>query len=258
MKTGMHSKYLTRDEVFGVLEDFIETACKDARGNRITMYATEDVARAWGALTNKQGGTEKNTNNEKLSMPPPMKIECMQKNNSTIRAASVDFITFLGKHFSTPPKEHIEPDISAAASLAGLMVFRHNFPGLGSHNEKTIIIYPIDPDLENMRNFINGISGSFGLDLSCGVTSIPKANKHHYFAPEITSKIEMDFLTICRKHNLQQEYYPFVTFHTCLSMIAAGKKMGILEEKIGISLMIYYFIAGARTMPYPLKDCSSG
>ncbi|ADN35735.1 hypothetical protein Mpet_0968 [Methanolacinia petrolearia DSM 11571] len=178
----------------------------------------------------------------------------IQKNYQVIDAASHDLLQFFGPKFTSLPKGHIETDISAAASLGGLMVLRHQFPGIGSWEERGTVAYQMDEELKDMRMFINGACGSLNLDPNQCSSAIPDANQPVYSVPEMTHKIEKDFLAICRDHDLEEDYYPFVALLTALKLVAAGKKMSLLDQKIGIALTIYYYIAGAKTIPYPQED----
>jgi hypothetical protein len=253
-KTESHPDRLTNDDISKILQDFIEIVIQESREGRMIIFTTEDVAKSYKSGPGGAVGAKINSDPEKLNIPPPLDPLDLQKNFPLINAACQEFISFLGTKSTTLLHDPREPYMAAAAGLAGLMIFRRRFSGLGSRDERKVIIYPIDSDIQNGKTFINGINGSMGLDLSSGVISMSGSKNSILGLPALTCRFEQDYLSICKKHTLEPVYYPFVGLMTALRFIAAGKKQGILDERTGISMIIFYFIAGARMMPFSSGD----
>lgn len=179
-----------------------------------------------------------------------MDISDVVKNLAVINEAASDMLDMFGPGFTNTPEGHIETDISAAASLAGLMILRSKVPAVGAMPPGSAILFPMDEEMDLIHNFMTGVSVSMELDPSGGWdTDIPDGNRPLFSIPDMTRKTEKDFLAICNGHNLQTEYFPFVAILGSLKIVSAGKQMGLLDENTGKSLAAYYLYAGARTVP---------
>jgi hypothetical protein len=181
-----------------------------------------------------------------------MDISDVAKHLPVISVASHEMLQMFGAKFTNTPKGHIETDISAAASLAGLLILRSKFPVLPSAKPGTLFLSPMEAEMNLIMNFVAGMCKAGGIDPSGGWdTIIPDANKPLYSIPDMTRKIEGDFLALCGKHNLEKEYYPFVAALGSLRLVSGGNRSHILDQNIGKALIWYHIYGGARTIPYP-------
>ena len=181
-----------------------------------------------------------------------MDISDVVKNLPVINEAASDMLDIFGPEFTNTPGGHIETDIAAAASLAGLMILRSRVPDMSAMPPGSAILFPMDEELDLIHNFMTGVCVSLDLEPSCGWdTEIPDENKPLFSIPDLTQKTEKDFLSLCREKNLPEEFFPFVAILGSLKIVSAGRQMGLLDQDMGKSLAAYYVYAGARTVPYP-------
>ena len=181
-----------------------------------------------------------------------MDISDLMKNQGVIAEASSEMMQLFGPKFTNTPKGHVETDISAAASLAGLLILRSRFPALPPMKPGTVFLSPMDEEMNMIHRFMAGVCGALNLDPKDGWnTTIPKENMPLYSIPEMTRKIERDSLAICGRHNLQKELFPYPAVLTSMRLVSAGNRMHILDQNIGKALVAYHVYPGARTIPYP-------
>jgi len=75
-----------------------------------------------------------------------MNLSDIQKNYPAIRAAADDVLTLFGPRFTNTTDSHVETDISAAASLAGLMILRCKGFDLKKIEPGTVILSVLDTE----------------------------------------------------------------------------------------------------------------
>jgi hypothetical protein len=177
----------------------------------------------------------------------------IQKNYPLIRAAANDVLSLLGPGFTNKPEGHVETDISAAASLAGLSILRGKGLDLTAFRPGSMLLTELDTEMNDIWNFMMTAAGNMGLDPSGGWDSeIPEANKPLYSIPEMTHTTEKNFLAVCSKYPLKKEFYPYVAVLAALKLVYAANTMKILDQNIGKALTGYHVVAGAKTVPFPL------
>jgi hypothetical protein len=183
-----------------------------------------------------------------------MDFSVIRENYPLISAAANDVLGLFGPEFTGRPEAHVETDISAAASLAGLMILRSKGFDLAQFKTGTVILSELDSEMNEIWNFMTAAAANMGLDSSGGWEMIvPKANKPLYGVAEMTHKTEKEFLAICGRHNIKKEFYPYVAVLAALKLVYAANKMNVLDQSIGKALTGYHVVAGAKTVPYPLE-----
>jgi hypothetical protein len=176
----------------------------------------------------------------------------IQKNYPAISAAANDVLRLLGPEFTNKPEGHVETDISAAASLAGLSMLRNKGFDLGKFKPGSPLFSDLDTEMNEIWDFMMAAAGNMGLDPSGGWDrEIPEANKPVYPIAEMTKKIEKEFIAVCDNHHLANGFFPYVAVLAALKLVYAANKMGILDQSIGKALTGYHVVAGAKTVPYP-------
>jgi hypothetical protein len=181
-----------------------------------------------------------------------MDLSEVQKNYPEISAAANDVLSLLGPGFTNRTEGHVETDISAAASLAGLLILKGKGFDLRQFKPGTMLLSELDHEMDEIWNFMMAAAGNMGLDPSDGWDrEIPEANKPIYSVPEMTHKTEKDFLALCSKHHLKKEFFPYVAVLAALKLVYAANKMHLLDQNIGKALTGYHVVAGAKTVPYP-------
>jgi hypothetical protein len=182
-----------------------------------------------------------------------MDLAEIQKNYPPISAAANDVLRLLGPGFTNKPGGHVETDISAAASLAGLSILRSKGFDLHQFKPGSVLLSDLDTEMNDLWNFMMAVAKNMGLDTSAGWDSeIPGANKPLFSIPEMTHTTEKDFLAICSKHDLNKEFFPYVAVLAALKLVYAANTMKILDQNIGKALTGYHVVAGAKTVPFPL------
>jgi hypothetical protein len=177
------------------------------------------------------------------------------KNYAVISAAANDVLGLLGPGFTNKPEGHVETDISAAASLAGLSILRNKGFDLTAFKPGSMVLTELDTEMNEIWNFMMAAARNMGLDPSGGWDSeIPESNKPLSSIPEMTHKTEKDFLIICGKHNLKKEFFPYVAALAAIKLVYAANKMRILDKDIGKALTGYHVVAGAKTVPFPSEQ----
>lgn len=167
--------------------------------------------------------------------------------------ASTDALSLFGPKFTNTPKGHIETDIAAAASLAGLIILRRKV-NLDKYAPGQVLLSDIHTEQDEISKFMTAAAMNFGLEHLTGWDKrFPECNKPLYSVQDMTQKIEEEFYLICEKHKIKKEHYPYVATLTAIRLVAAGNAMKILDQEIGKNLAAYHLIAGLRTAPYPFK-----
>jgi hypothetical protein len=183
-----------------------------------------------------------------------MDFSDIQKNYPAISAAANDVLGQLGLIFTNTSGGHVETDISAAASLAGLSILRNKGFDVREFTPGTMVLSELDTEMNEIWNFMMAAAQNMGLDPSGGWDGeIPEANKPLFSILEMTHKTERDFRAICGRHHLKSDFFPYVAVLAALKLVYAANTMKILDQNIGKALTGYHVVAGAKTVPYPLE-----
>jgi hypothetical protein len=175
----------------------------------------------------------------------------LMKNQGVIGAASNNMMDLFGPKFTNTPNGHIETDIAAAASLAGLLILRSKFPVLPDLKPGTVFLSPMDEEMNLIHMFMGGVCNALELEPNGGWnTEIPPANMPLWKIPDMTRKLEKDVLDICNRNKLQKDFFPYTAVLTAMRLVSAGNRVRILDQNIGKSLVAYHVYGGARTIPY--------
>lgn len=182
-----------------------------------------------------------------------MDLSDIEKNYPRIRAAANDVLRLFGPDFTDKPEGHVETDISAAASLAGLSLLRGKGFDLHQFKPGSVLLSELDTEMNDIWNFMMAAARNMGLDPSTGWDrEIPDVNKPVYSVAEMTHKTEKEFLAICRRHTLNKEFYPYVAVLAALKLVYAAHTLEVLDQNVGKALTGYHVVAGAKTVPFPL------
>jgi len=181
-----------------------------------------------------------------------MDLSDIRKDYPAISAAANDVLSLLGPGFTNRTEGHVETDIAAAASLAGVSILRSKGFDLREFKPGTVVLSELDTEMNEIWSFMMAAAQNMGLDPSSGWDrEIPEANKPIYSIPEMTRKTKKNFHAICGRHNLKKDFFPYVAVLAALKLVYAADKMKILDQNIGKALTGYHVVAGAKTVPYP-------
>jgi hypothetical protein len=182
-----------------------------------------------------------------------MNLTEIEENYPEISAAANDVLGLLGPGFTNTPEGHVETDISAAASLAGLSMLRNKGFDVRQFTPGTMVFSELDTEMNEIWNFMMAAAQNMGLDPSGGWDlEIPEANKPLYSVPEMTHTTEKGFLAICSRHHLKKDFFPYVAVLAALKLVYAANTMKILDQNLGKALTGHHVVAGAKTVPFPL------
>lgn len=176
----------------------------------------------------------------------------IQANYPTIDASAN---AFLGKL----PGTHIETDIAAAASVAGLMLLRAAGVDLSAFEPGGVVLVEWVNDAGiQLGNFMVQAAYNMGLDPQGGWSDpIPSQHQPRLPVVELTRQIEGPFYEACRAAGGRPELYPYAAALAAIKLAAAGAKLKLLEPNIGKGLAMYYLVAGSKTVPHPLPAAPS-
>jgi len=176
----------------------------------------------------------------------------IQENYAALDRAADDVLSLLSTEFMKPTGSHVETIISAAASLAGLSVLRSRSFDLIPYKPGMIVDYDPGREIEEIRTFMMAAAGKAGLDPSGGWgREIPEAHRPKFSVAEMTRDRERKFLAVCDRHKLGRVFYPYVAVLAALKFVHASDRVRLLDQNTGKALVLYYLLAGAKTVPYP-------
>jgi len=177
----------------------------------------------------------------------------IQKKYPEISAAANDLLGLLGPAFTNKSSGHVETDIAAAASLAGLSILRGKGFDLREFTPGSVLLSDLDTEMNAIWDFMMAAAGILGLDPREGWDrEIPPAHKPLYSVLEMTKKTEKGFLEVCRRHQLTTGYFPYVAVLAAIKLVYAANKMDLLDQNVGKALTGHHVVAAAKTVPYPV------
>ena len=181
-----------------------------------------------------------------------MDLSGIRQNLPAIEAAATEMLGLFGPHFTGTPDDHVETDIAGAASLAGLSMLRLKGFGLGSFQPGTAIFTDMDAEMDTIWQFMVQAARELGLDPSSGWDKeVPAEHNPLFSIPDMTRKTERDFVLVCTRHQLGNDFFPYVAVLAALKMVAAAHTHRQLDQDTGKALALYYVVAGAKTVPFP-------
>lgn len=179
-----------------------------------------------------------------------MDLSDIGKQYPVISAAANEMLGLFGPGFTRTEGGHVETDIAAAASLAGLSILRSKGFDLRAFNPGTVLLSELDTEMNEIWHFMTAVAADLGMDPGRGWDEeIPDEHKPLFSIPEMTQRTEKDFLAICSRHTVGKEFFPYVAVLASLKLVYAADKMGVLDQKIGKALAGYHVVAGAKTVP---------
>jgi hypothetical protein len=158
-----------------------------------------------------------------------------------------------GKYLYKLTCDNIVKDIILSAEIAGLKLLRANTTNDLSKIDPGIILLGAVPDdaYDLIYQFIYGWVISNGLNPKNLDKAKLSADLTRYL-PEV-SQFELPFDEICQENNIKVDYHPYVATSSALELVSAGKKMKLLDPKVGLAMMMYHINASSKTVPYPVN-----
>jgi len=137
-----------------------------------------------------------------------MDLSDIRKNYPAISAAANDVLSLLGPGFANRTQGHVETDIAAAASLAGVSMLRSKGFDLREFKPGTVVLTELDTEMNEIWSFMMAAAKNMGLDPSSGWDGeIPEANKPIYSILEMTRKTKKKFSCNMRQAQSEKRFF---------------------------------------------------
>jgi hypothetical protein len=181
-----------------------------------------------------------------------------EKYHAQIERAANQFLASFGPGLSKTANGHIVTDIAGAASTAGLMLLREVCPELDRFPAGSVVLGDFLDNLyaeqQQMQMFLKYLAKQMGLSESDGWNvEPPEVLAPMLETPELTRILEPALRIAGEDSDVPVEYLPHVAGVTTMKLVAAGQKIGLLDETLGKRLASYYLIAGSRTAPASIE-----
>jgi hypothetical protein len=182
----------------------------------------------------------------------------IKKRWPVILSVSHRLLDELGPKFTNTPGGHIQTDIAATGSLAGLMLLQETVPdselaklAQSAAGPGNVILSEVHEGQQDILRFMEGVAMGSGLDPRGGWGDrIPPKHKPLMECCELTRRLAPPFYAACQSGQLECGYYKFAAALTGLRLVDAGQHMAVLDPNIGKALLFYYVVAGSKTIPY--------
>jgi hypothetical protein len=179
----------------------------------------------------------------------------MEKNWPALQSVSSQLLSQFGGKFTETPNGHIQTDIAAAASLAGLMILQEIVPDLrgiiSQLKTGNAVISEVYESQDQVIRFMAGVGSGNGIASSGWLTSPPTGNAPLLAYEDMSLRLAPSFYEACELENLGKGYYKFAAALAAVRLIGAGRDLGILDTEIGVAIASYSLVAGSKTIPHP-------
>ncbi len=168
-------------------------------------------------------------------------LKSVQKDYPVINKTAGEFLYKLSGN-------NIKKDVILAAEMSGLKLLRAANVDVSKMTPGVILLGAIpDETYDLMQRFVFEWAMSNWINpLNLGKVKIPDDVTN--YLPEVV-QLETSFENICQQNAIKVEYYPFVAASSALKLVAAGKKMKLLDARIGLAMTMYHIISGSKTVP---------
>jgi hypothetical protein len=173
----------------------------------------------------------------------------MPSNHPAINKAAGDFLSKL-------PGTDLKKDLTLAAEMAGLMLYRASPANQMKIPPGTPVLGAIPDDAgAALVSFVLAIAPANGLtrkDIDMAV--LPAGNKE--YLPELT-QFEQPFYDACHANKIDRELFPFVAAAAAVKLILAGIQLKLLDPKLALATALFHIVAGSKTAPFPANSIPS-
>jgi hypothetical protein len=173
----------------------------------------------------------------------------------SLQTISSDLLQQLGPKFTSTNAGHIQTDIYAAGSLAGLMILQEvgvNLPEvIATAKPGNVVLADVYEGQNDIFRFLSGMFLGNGVLPKLKVDNkVIETNKPMFECEEMTKRLSSQFYESCERERIEHKYYKFAAALTGFKLVMAGKSMKILNTTIGQNLLLYSVVAGSKTIPY--------
>jgi hypothetical protein len=162
----------------------------------------------------------------------------------------------LGSNFTDTPHGHIQTDIAASSSLAGLILLQETVENLEESIQAmgpgNVLLSEVHEGQSLVFDFMAIFASSNGLDPNTGWgEEIPKEDQPLLSCEEMTNQLATPFYSFCAEVNLDRDYWKIAAGMIAMKIVLVGMNTGLLDPEIGKAIAGYYVVAGSKTIPYP-------
>jgi hypothetical protein len=172
-----------------------------------------------------------------------------------LEAVSGSTIHVLGPAFTETPAGHIQTDIAATSSMAGLILLQETVGNLEDIITKTgagnVVLSEIHDGQDTIFRFMYTFAVSNGLEgTGASWKDVPQEQYPLLSCEEMTRRLAPTFYELCEKQKLDREYWKLAAAMAAVRLIISGRKVGILDPNIGRAIAAFYVVAGSKTIPF--------
>jgi len=168
-------------------------------------------------------------------------------------SAANKLLNELGPKFTETQAGHIQTDIAAMGSLAGLMILQESVQDLRSvitvGKPGDAILSDVYEGQRDVYRFLTGMYVGNGI-LTKSDAAIQDCDKPLFTCEMMTKKLCSPFYEICFSEQIERTQFKFIAALVGFKLVIAGQKMNELNVRIGKGLLDFYIIAGSKTIPY--------
>jgi hypothetical protein len=174
----------------------------------------------------------------------------------SLNAVARGAVRFLGPAFTRVPGGHIQTDIAAASSVAGLMLLQEsvaNLEGLVAEiGPGNIMLSDLGGGQDTLFKFMVTYTVSNGIDAQGGWgDEVPEEQWPRLSCEVMTRHLAPPLYKLCSDQGLERVYWKFAATMTAINLVLAGSEIGLLDPLVGKALASYFAVAGSKTIPYP-------
>jgi hypothetical protein len=161
-------------------------------------------------------------------------------------------LAYLGPEFTGTPEGHIQTNIAAASSLAGLMALQEAVADLPAHTRAAKPGTVILSDCHDLQGEVMGFMANYCASNGLGAQGWGDVTGEHdpmFECAEMTRRLAPPFYRVCA--GLDRPLLKFVAAAAGMRILMAGVEMGIVDEARAKGMAAYYVVAGSKTVPYP-------
>ncbi len=169
-------------------------------------------------------------------------------------AAANALLDYLGPPFTGTEDGHLETDIAAAAATAGSSLLRCAVPDLSVLTPGTAILADVHRGQQQLFRFMAAAGPGLGL------SETPPQNhgdepRHQPLLPleEMVGRLQEPLRAATADAGLPLALSGYVGALAAMKLIAAGKSLELLDERVGKSIAMHYVVAGSKTVPPALS-----
>jgi hypothetical protein len=170
----------------------------------------------------------------------------LQEVYPALNQAAGDFLRLLSD-------KDFKGDLTLAAEMAGLKMLRGSGADLARHTPGHILLGALpDEAYKRMERFLYSWYLSNGIPVE-GVRDVQIPKEDMEYLPQVV-RLEAGFDAICREHGVTNEDAPYAAALAAAKLVAAGRKLQLVETHVAQYTTIYHIISASKMVPQLIGD----